>query len=217
MHGLATGSDAKQGWMLILTAACVVVVLAAVAWRAGSDWPAHRGIKATALGATVVAPIAFVAWLIPGPLGAGWARRSGTPASVLAAVGAGGSAPASSTASKPGLHVPFSAQLSGSSSQATNDNGDAVVKITTTMSSGASGSMNVTITGQPLDNGGVSMTSGAVMLGPVGQPQLYRGRITALEGSRFEARVSDGSSTINLSANVRVDGAGSVSGTVSAQ
>ena len=61
------------------------------------------------------------------------------------------------------------------------------------------------------------MTSGAVMLVPVGQPQLYRGRITALEGNRLEARVSDGSQTISVRADVSVDGAGSVSGTVSAQ
>ena len=120
VHGLGTGSDAKQGWMLILTAVCVVAVLLAIVWRAGSGWPEQRGIRATALAATAVGPIALIAWLIPGPLGAGWARRAGTPASVLAAVGAGGAAPASSKSSKPGLHVPFSAQLSGSSSQATN-------------------------------------------------------------------------------------------------
>jgi DMSO/TMAO reductase YedYZ heme-binding membrane subunit len=217
VHGFGTGSDAKQGWMLVLSAACVAVVLGAIAWRATSGWPARRGIRTAALSATVAAPIALVAWLSTGPLASGWARRSGTPPSVLAAVGAGTTKPASSAPSAT-FRAPFSANLSGTAAQRTVNDGDtAEVSIQATMSGGQSGRLNVTIAGTPLDNGGVSMTSSQVSLGPANQPELYRGRITSLEGTRLNARVSNGSGgTIDLRADLNIEPSGSVTGTLEA-
>jgi sulfoxide reductase heme-binding subunit YedZ len=36
LHGIGTGTDAFSWWMLGITAACVVVVVAAVVWRIGA-------------------------------------------------------------------------------------------------------------------------------------------------------------------------------------
>jgi len=41
VHGLGTGSDAKASWMLVLTGACVIVVVTAVVARATDGWPDH--------------------------------------------------------------------------------------------------------------------------------------------------------------------------------
>lgn len=84
VHGLGTGSDAKTGWMLLLTAGCVLIVLVAVWIRAVAGWPDHSSVRVSAMLASIAAPLALVFWLPSGPLAAGWATRAGTPASLLA-------------------------------------------------------------------------------------------------------------------------------------
>lgn len=84
VHGLATGTDTQQGWALLVNAACIAAVIAAVWWRLAVGW--QRGnarIRTAILGATFVVPLALLGWLRTGPLANGWARRSGTPVSVL--------------------------------------------------------------------------------------------------------------------------------------
>ncbi|MGH2903783.1 MAG: ferric reductase-like transmembrane domain-containing protein [Solirubrobacteraceae bacterium] len=83
LHGLGTGSDVKSTWLLALSAICVVAVLAAVCMRAISGWPEHTRVRGGALAAAVIIPIGLVLWLGNGPLGKEWARRSGTPPSLL--------------------------------------------------------------------------------------------------------------------------------------
>lgn len=85
VHGLATGTDTQQAWALLVNAGCVAAVLAAVWWRLAVGWQRDSArIRTAVLGATFVLPLALVGWLRTGPLANGWARRSGTPASVLA-------------------------------------------------------------------------------------------------------------------------------------
>jgi sulfoxide reductase heme-binding subunit YedZ len=83
LHGLGTGSDANTVWLQILSAVCLVMVLAAVLARVASGWPANIRIRGAALGGTGVFSLFLVLWLPSGPLGAEWARRSGTPTSLL--------------------------------------------------------------------------------------------------------------------------------------
>lgn len=210
-HAFGAGSDARQGWMLVLSGVCVVAVLVAIAWRAGTGWPASRGIKATALAASVAGAVALVVWLETGPLAPGWARRAGTPPAVLAAVGTG------STAVTPagGLpHAPFSAHLDGTVSERAGE-ASTVVSIRTALSRG--GRLNVTLAGPPLADGGVSMRSSEVTLGTAAEPRLYSGRITALAGTRFEAKVSNAvGNSMRLRIDLAVDGSGSATGTLDA-
>jgi hypothetical protein len=87
------------------------------------------------------------------------------------------------------------------------------------MSREASGTLDVTITGQPVQGGGVAMTQGSVSLGPNGEPTLYTGHVVGLQGSQIvaSAQSSDGSA-MRLAINVSIDQAsGTVSGTVQAQ
>ena len=82
VHGLGTGSDAKTGWMLLLATGCVLTVLVAVWIRVAAGWPNHAAIRTSAVLASIAAPVALLVWLPSGPLGAGWAKRAGTPASL---------------------------------------------------------------------------------------------------------------------------------------
>lgn len=225
LHGLGTGSDVKSAWSLALTALCVVAVAVAVCVRTLPGWPEHRRLRAGALALTAIVPIGLIVWLPGGPLGQGWARRSGTPVTLLAA-----SAPAASTASvkasdpssrSSALDGPFQASLSGSIKQGPGPGpGLVAVKIATSFNGPPAGQLHIEIDGQPVGGGGVSLRSSRVSLSsvPPATPVRYHGRIVALNGSHLVASVggSDGHS-LSLRVALAVNtGAGTVSGTLAA-
>ncbi len=87
-HGLGTGTDSKLPWLLLLTAVCVLAVLIAVWYRLSLAGPGQRLAGRVAIAALVAATLVFT---FVGPLQPGWARRAGTPPSLLSSA-AGGSA-----------------------------------------------------------------------------------------------------------------------------
>jgi Ferric reductase like transmembrane component len=228
LHGLGTGSDVKSAWSLGLTAICVVAVAIAVCARALAGWPEHRGVRSGALALTAIVPIGLVLWLPGGPLGRGWARRSGTPASLLASRAPSASSPVAGTTgargSKPrsqlsALSGPFDVSISGSISQNPGPApGLVAVKIATSFSGPPSGRLDIEIDGEPLEGAGVSLRSSRVTLGSTLTPAIYRGRIVALNGTRLVASVvSQGGHHLSLQVALAVDsGAGTVSGTLAA-
>jgi sulfoxide reductase heme-binding subunit YedZ len=83
LHSFGTGSDVKATWLLGLSIACLLVVLAAVLARAISGWPENLRGRGAAIGGAGVFSLFLILWLPGGPLGSEWARRSGTPKSLL--------------------------------------------------------------------------------------------------------------------------------------
>jgi methionine sulfoxide reductase heme-binding subunit len=83
LHGLGTGSDVKNSWMLVLSLGCLLAVLAAVSARIAADWPDRLARRSAALGSATIFTLGLILWLPSGPLGKEWARRSGTPSSLL--------------------------------------------------------------------------------------------------------------------------------------
>jgi predicted ferric reductase len=83
LHGFGTGSDAAATWLLSLSIACAAVVLLAVLVRAIDGWPQNLGRRSAALGGAGAFSLFLLLWLPAGPLGSEWARRSGTPSSLL--------------------------------------------------------------------------------------------------------------------------------------
>ncbi len=188
VHGLGTGSDAKTSWMLLLSAGCVAIVLVAVWIRAADGWPDHSGVRASAVLASIAAPLALLAWLPNGPLGAGWAKRAGTPASLLARTSTSSASAPSSAASAPASHAgssrggsstsssAFRAQVSGTEKQSQLSGGLVQVDIKLTAAGQRLSALDVRIDGQPLDGGGVAMSSSLVTLGTSASPSAYRAR-----------------------------------------
>jgi sulfoxide reductase heme-binding subunit YedZ len=84
LHGLGTGSDVKSTWLFALNVVCLATVGLAVGIRAITGWPDRARVRGAALGATAIFAAFLVLWLPGGPLGHGWASRSGTPTSLLA-------------------------------------------------------------------------------------------------------------------------------------
>ncbi|MGH3303109.1 MAG: ferric reductase-like transmembrane domain-containing protein, partial [Streptosporangiaceae bacterium] len=80
-HGLGTGTDSKVSWLLLLDALCVLTVGAAVLWRLRLVRPGRS--RAAGLVVTAAIAVATVVFVSIGPLQPGWARRAGTPSSLL--------------------------------------------------------------------------------------------------------------------------------------
>lgn len=91
LHGFGTGSDVKSTWMLAISVLCLAVVIAAVLVRVLSGWPENLSQRGAALAGTGAFALFLLIWMPSGPLGSDWARRSGTPSSLLGHSSATGS------------------------------------------------------------------------------------------------------------------------------
>jgi Ferric reductase like transmembrane component len=234
VHGLGTGSDAKTSWMLLLTAGCVLIVLVAVWVRAVAGWPDHSGVRASAMLASIAAPLALLAWLPNGPLAAGWAKRAGTPASLTASTtapaassgagrssssaGASGASSSSAGGSSSAAPSEFNAQVSGTMSESQLSGGLVQVDLRLAVSGQTLSALDIRLVGEPASGGGVAMSSSRVTLGTSSAPALYRGRVTGLEGTTIAARVRSAQGSLGLVAQLQIDSrSGAVSGALSAQ
>jgi sulfoxide reductase heme-binding subunit YedZ len=83
LHGLGTGSDVKDTWLLALSVGCLVAVIVSVLARVLAGWPDQPARRGTALGLAGAFTLGVLLWLPGGPLGKEWARRSGTPTALL--------------------------------------------------------------------------------------------------------------------------------------
>ncbi len=223
LHGLGTGSDTKQWWMLAITAGCLAAVLIAVWVRITRSESSTEGLRGGAIALTVLTPLGLAIFALAGPLAPHWAKRAGTPTTLLAKATvpvsrivrthhSAGTGTAAAT-----LKVPFSARLDGTVTQTQEPNG-AIVDLAMKLSGGAQGRLRVRLAGAPLDGGGLSMTGSQVDLLAKGLPAVMEGRIVSLQGNQFLARVADGSgSVLNLHANLNIDSnSGAVTGSLSA-
>jgi methionine sulfoxide reductase heme-binding subunit len=204
-HGLGTGSDAKLWWMLALTAACVAAVVAAVFVRIARAGDSET-VRAPVVLLSIATPLAIVFFTVIGPLQPHWARRAGTPSSLL---GHSFTPAATSarvrTSSTSKLHVPFSADLHGHVTQHQVSNG-AIVDLALRMTGGAHGQLRVRLAGTPVSSGGLSLAGSQVDLLARGLPSVMEGKVIFLEGGRVVAHVvgSDGS-TLQLRADLNIN------------
>ena len=231
LHGLGTGSDVKQWWMLALTVACVVSVLVAVWTRIAHVSGEHAGLRAPATGLAVITPIGLAIFTLAGPLQTGWARRAGTPASLLTPHAASSSAPApsssastptsTSTSTSPGASNPLASSFSSTLSGSLNESpasGGAIVNLALRVDGRVHGQMRVRLGGVPVGGGaGLSMTGSQVDLAVAGVPSVLEGRIVSLRGTNFEARVANSQGTIvDLQGQLQINNStNAVTGTLS--
>jgi len=226
LHGLGTGTDTKAGWMLVIVGGCVIVMIVAVVSRATAGWPDHAGARLAALAASALVPLGLLVWLPSGPLAAGWAKKAGTPASLLAAASASSSTPASgtgssgsggSTGSSSSGSPSFTAQASGTVQQGSLGDGLAGVDINLALTGQQLSTLVIHLRGQAIEGGGIQMTSSEVTLGTQSDPAQYRGQVTSLEGTNIAALLRDaGGNQLRLVAQLNIDpNSGAASGTVS--
>ena len=213
LHTFGTGSDVKFGWLLAISAICAALVIAAVLVRATAGWPSRIGVRLTAILACAAVPLGLVVWLPSGPLAKGWPKRAGTPSYLLVSSTRGTSGGSTTNTSAP---PSFTAQVNGTVRQGQSSGGLAVVDLSMTASGQRLNALDIRIVGEPVEGGGVQMTSSRVTLGGAGKPGEYSGRVTALRGTNVAARLRNSSgSAVQLLAQLQIDpSGGSVSGTV---
>jgi sulfoxide reductase heme-binding subunit YedZ len=228
VHALGTGTDTKTNWLLGLEFACMAAVVFAVWWRivvAGTPLADPRQLAAATV--SVIGPFLIAAWVFAGPLQPGWARHAGTPAALLggstgtAAATGDAPAPASqpsgaspSTSQRPSALAPsFDAGLSGTLTDPGPDRrGSDTITIDAQLDSGAVGTVHVVLSGQAIDDGGVSLSSGTATVSGSGG-DVYTGSVTALSGNVVDAALqSKSGSPMSLELDLVLQGT-SVSGT----
>lgn len=206
VHALGTGSDAGFGWMRIVGVVSIGVVVLASLVRVTVSSGANPAVRvAGAVGALVV-PIAIVAWYQSGPARHGWAKRAGTPVSLLASHRAATGAPvAASLASVSLPRSAFSATLTGTLRETNRADGLLDVVIRGRVHGGAGGSFRIDLRGEPLQ-GGVSMTASGVSYVPAGTRTVYIGSVASLSGQSVAVDVATSSGArLRLSFLLNID------------
>ena len=216
LHGLGTGTDTKQWWMLLLTVACIGAVVAAVLARIGVVDRSRGTIRTGAYALAIVAPVGIGVFTVEGPLKHGWSRTAGTPVKLLGTTTRTIPVSATSTRAANPVGRSFTAGLVGTVSQQTTSAG-AIVQLLMNIHGGIRGSLRVRLGGQPLSGGGLTLTGSQVDLSVVGVPEVFEGRVVNLEGDRLLARVvNSAGSTLDLHAGLTIDQANrTVRGTLS--
>jgi len=217
LHSLGTGSDARSSWLVVLAAVCTIAVVAAVSWRVAVAAQGRLVLRIGAAGAVGVLVLLVLVWYRGGPGQAGWAKRSGTPTTLLASTRT--AAPATAVAATLPA-TPFSAPLDGRFAESGTDaNGLVSIAVTGLTRGGVDGELHLDLWGQPLEGGGVAMRSSSVRFGPTSAPSEYTGSIASLDSQRLTAALRDAASrSLTLVLDLRIDAAaGTVSGQVQAQ
>lgn len=226
VHGLGTGSDARAGWMELLTAACTIAVAGAVLFRVSGDFSRRPVLRLSAGAAALLLPVLGVVWAQSGPLHAGWAKRAGTPTALLRG---GTQLTASSTSSAaPTTQAvvrraslaspPYRQSFTGTLTTSQSSSGLVHVSIDAVATGSPTRNvLHVDLFGEPLEGGGVAMTASRVTFGPAGAPRAYGGHIVALDASRLaitlQTAAGDG---MDLAVNLQINGS-SVSGVLRAE
>jgi hypothetical protein len=216
LHGLGTGTDARSGWFEILTAVCVLGVVAAIGSRLAAGGAARVPQRAGGLAALAAATLGIVVFAAKGPLAPGWAKRAGTPATLLAAT----ARPVSLRTAPATVALPFSAPVDGTIRRVGRSDGSAEVDIAAAVRvSRAPVQLGIQLVGSPLNGGGLQMSSSSVTMGPRTAPDLYTGRIVGLQGSNLLARVRRSSGrTVALRVNLVIPrGSSALTGTAIAR
>ena len=215
-HGLGIGSDSKQLWMIALVVTSVGAVVAAAGWRVAIGWPGWTRARLAMAAGAVLLPIALVAWFVAGPLQPGWAARAGTPPQLLAHARPSASSPPPSIATNlPPIVLPSQATGQGTTRLHRLSEGGARVVVSLHTEGSPALSVRVTLNGQPLQGGGITMSDGSAVLTPPGGAAAYEGAVTGLSGNNISADLSDGhGDRITLSLALQISASGQTAGQV---
>jgi sulfoxide reductase heme-binding subunit YedZ len=217
VHALGTGSDAQMSWLQLVGAACVAVVALAALARFTFAGGVPAAARVAAAVAALVAPAGILVWYESGPAQHGWAKRAGTPTSLIAGRRAttkvAAPSPQLTSASLP--RAAFSATVAGTIHESNTAGGLVHVVIRASLHGGAGGSARIDLRGQALQSG-VSMTASGASYVPAGTGTTYIGTVTALSGQQVDASVKTASGAqLQLSFVLNIDTAtGKVTGTV---
>jgi methionine sulfoxide reductase heme-binding subunit len=219
IHALGTGTDTHAGWLKAVGVVALTLVAAAVLARAALQRTGASAIRLAAGAAALLAPVAILAWYQTGPAQRGWAKRAGTPSSLIASR----QAVSTRVAATPRVphdivfpRRPFSASLTRGTITETNGPDTLVtIVISGRLAGGPGGAIRIDLRGLPTETG-VAMTASGVSFLPAGAAGAYTGSVTELAGRRVAATVRNASGRrvhLTFALDINAD-AGTVGGTV---
>jgi sulfoxide reductase heme-binding subunit YedZ len=188
LHGLGNGSDARFGWLVIVTTLCAGAVVAALALRLLRS-PGPIPLRAGAGAVAVVLAVLAVVWYQGGPGQRGWAARAGTPAYILrrhATSLVGQRAVNVSTR----LPKSFDGQLTGRFAHSSDNVGDVGIAFGAAVRGRVPAVLRLTLWGTAAGEEGVAMSDSSVTFSPVSSGS-YTGKIVALEGNQLAADLTN--------------------------
>jgi DMSO/TMAO reductase YedYZ heme-binding membrane subunit len=198
VHGLGTGSDTRELWMLAIDAIAVGAVIGAVAWRVGRLRPVRLMPRLAAVGASVLGTAGVVLWLVAGPLQPGWASTAGTPDSLL-----NGGKTSSATVDVAPLAFPSRADLTATT-QVSQSGEIVTLDIRGTLSGSTPIDIEIGLRGESAGSS-LAVADGAIRLGPPEDPTRYQGRVT-IDNGTIVAQLSDGAgSRVEVSIVLQID------------
>jgi hypothetical protein len=232
IHGIATGSDTQTWWGVLIYVSSVALVGGLLLSRLLA--PVNARSRPHPVIATLVGLLTLIGviWTVSGPLQPGWnavANNGNGSGSRIAQAQA--QSPGQSRAQKQSGNQqpssdpyasPFTAALQGTISQNGPDaSGVITLRINTTLSNGAQGTLIIVLQGQQTggDDGGLSISSTQVTLGQNATTVLYQGTLTGLRSERRWRMTallnkSGSSNQLALQIEMQVDNSGQVSGYV---
>lgn len=212
LHAFGTGSDGRFGWLAIVGFASLGSVALAVLARAALGAGDLR-LRAAATATALVTPLLIVLWYENGPSQHGWAKRAGTPTSILGHTRRTTNAALAQPPQTP--PTSFVSALSGKVLQIQDPNGLVTVRLSLDLRGGPRGAARIDLRGSPSAEG-VSMSASGVSFVPATTRSVYVGQVIGLDGSRVVADVHDrAGDLLRLSFDLRIAaGARSVSGVV---
>jgi methionine sulfoxide reductase heme-binding subunit len=207
-HGLGTGTDSRLPWLLALDAACVAAVVCALGWRLWVAETRPGWLTSAAICASV--PVATAAFMAIGPLQPGWARRAGTPVTLLAGAAAApraASPEATAPEAAPTAPAPASGPFAGRAVRTRGTSGALTITVTARTTTAAAQHLVITLRGAP-DGTGIHLSSGMVTIGPAGADPGYSGPVARLAGHRLLAELhGPGGSTVRARITLVIWGA----------
>ena len=204
VHSFGTGSDPRTSWLVLLGFGSLAVVAGAVVVRAVVGGGDSR-VRAAGVAASVAVPLIVFVWWHGGPAQRGWAKRAGTPTTLMASRRALAKGTVLTSATQALGATSFESQLTGTIRQARRPDGLLRIVIRLSLVQSPRGQLRIDLRGTPLGNG-VSMTASGVSFVPASTRAVYYGSITGLDGSIIAATVKDAAGdTLQLTARLSLD------------
>ena len=202
-HGLGSGSDARSGWMALLSLACVALVVLAVAGRLRPEPYARAPDRSRARRRFALA-VVLGAWYAAGPSQARLGARAGTPASLLKSTADTPTASCVASASRPRRSP---ARLVGRMSSSGPDAfGDAAVAMAMATRGGEPGLVRLTLWGSALEAAGSRCRAARCRSRTPAAGPSTRARSSGCEGTLVTADVTSPSgSTLRLVMRLQID------------
>ncbi len=224
IHGVATGSDTRTWWGILIYGGSMLLV-GSLLWQRLIK-PANPQSRAHPMLAisVIIAMLVGVLFMLIGPLQPGWNATAnngqGSGGSTVLAASKGSQSSPTSPASP--FVPPFTAQLQGTLTQSGPDNnGNVTLVINATLSQGATGALQITLQGRSGGNdGSLNVTNTHVVLGTNAQTPLYSGPLTTLNADsqwHMTAQltgIGTASGQLNIRVDVQINTQQQVSGTI---